>query len=191
LHALRHPPPRFPTLRSMLVTPSEDPDSYDALLLDAESRQFLSNPQQGLAFITAVRDAVGRTLGGITISAPGVITLTSSNGSTVPITVANRSDQALRVGVRLVSQHLRDEPSLQVELHPGESRLVTFVVDVRSTGRFTVDVQVVAPGGRPIEELAITVRSTVYNRVALLITIAAALVLVTLWARRLVARLRS
>jgi hypothetical protein len=175
----------------MLLTPSDAPDRYDTLLLYAESRQFLSSPDEGLAFITAVRDAVGRVFGGITVETPSVITLTSSNGSNVPVTVTNASDEALRVGVQLVSQHLRDQPSLDLQLQPGQSKLVTFVVDVRSTGRFLVDLRVVAPGGRIIEEQAFTVRSTVYNRIALTITLAAALVLVVLWARRLVARLRS
>jgi hypothetical protein len=188
---LRQARRRVETLRSMLVAPSEAPDRYDNLLLYAESRQFLSNPDDGLAFIDAVRDAVGRVFGGISVDLPAVITLTSSNGSNVPVTVTNASDQALRVGVQLESQHLRNQPSLDLQLQPGESRLVTFVVDVRSTGRFEVNLQVVAPGGRIIEQQAFIVRSTVYNRVALLITLAAALVLVVLWARRLVARLRS
>ena len=59
---------------------------------------------------------------------------------------------------------------------------------MRSTGRFTVALNVFAPGGRLIESRTIAVRSTVYNRIALLITFAAALVLVALWVRRLIAR---
>ena len=51
-----------------------------------------------------------------------------------------------------------------------------------------MDLKVLAPGGRLIEARTITVRSTVYNRIALVITFAAALVLVALWVRRLVAR---
>jgi hypothetical protein len=69
---------------------------------------------------------------------------------------------------------------------------VTFRVDVRTTGRFGVEVRVVAPGGRfLLAEQPITVRSTVYNRIALVITIAAALVLVALWARRFLPRRTS
>jgi len=107
------------------------------------------------------------------------------------VTVTNGSHEALRVGVQLVSQHLHGVPSTQLELGPGESRLVTFAVDVRSTGRFLVDLQVVAPGGRPIEETSFLVRSTVYNRIALFITIAAAVVLLAMWARRLLPRRTS
>jgi uncharacterized protein DUF6049 len=188
---LRQARRRVDTLRSMLVQPSDTPDRYDTMLLLAESRQFLSNPTDGLAFITRVRDAVGAIFDGITVDAPEVITLTSSNGSSIPVTVTNGSDEALRVGVQLVSPHLHGVPSTQLELGPGESRLVTFAVDVRSTGRFLVDLQVVAPGGRPIEERSFLVRSTVYNRIALIITIAAAAVLLALWARRLLPRRTS
>ena len=44
----------------------------------------------------------------------------------------------------------------------------------------------VSPSGRPIGETTLVVRSTAYNRIALLITIGAALVLLLLWARRFV-----
>jgi hypothetical protein len=188
---LRQARRRVDTLRSMLVQPSDTPDRYDTMLLLAESRQYLSDPTDGLAFITDVRDSVGAIFDGISVAAPEVITLTSNNGSTIPVTVTNGSHEALRVGVQLVSQHLHGVPSTQLELGPGESRLVTFAVDVRSTGRFLVDLQVVAPGGRPIEETSFLVRSTVYNRIALFITIAAAVVLLAMWARRLLPRRTS
>jgi hypothetical protein len=44
----------------------------------------------------------------------------------------------------------------------------------------------VSPSGRPIGEARLVVRSTAYNRIALVITIGAALVLLLLWARRFV-----
>jgi hypothetical protein len=182
---LRQARRRIQILRSMLIEPSDEPDRFDTMLLIAESRQFLANPAEGLAFITAVRDSVGAVLGGITVERPDVITLTSSTGSSVPITVGNTTDHALRVGVQLVSQHLRNQPSTELELGPGESELVTFPVELRSTGRFQVLLRVIAPGGRPLAETEFTVRSTVYNRIALYITLGAALVLVGMWARRL------
>jgi hypothetical protein len=42
----------------------------------------------------------------------------------------------------------------------------------------------VSPSGRMIGDATIVVRSTAYNRTALLITIGAALVLLLVWARR-------
>ncbi|HYG72654.1 MAG TPA: hypothetical protein VEC15_10290, partial [Actinomycetota bacterium] len=66
-----------------------------------------------------------------------------------------------------------------------------FSVDVRSTGRFKVELRVAAPGGRVIEETSFVVRSTVYNRIALIITVVAGVALVAMWARRLWRRRRA
>jgi hypothetical protein len=186
---LRQARRRVDTLRSMLAQPSDDPDRYESMLLLAESRQYLSDRTAGLAFITAVQDDVGAVFDGVTVDAPNVVTLTSSNGSKIPVTISNDSEQPLRLEVELdAGARFRETPSTEVELGAGDSELVTFPIDVRSTGRFTVALKVLAPGGRLIEARTITVRSTVYNRIALVITFAAALVLVALWVRRLIAR---
>lgn len=198
---LRQARRRVTTYRSMLVNPSEEPDRLETMLLFAESRQYLSNPTEGLAFITGVRDAVGGVFDAVRVDSASVITLTSSTGSGVPVTVHNSAESALRVQVRLESQFLRGSPSVDLELGPGDTQTVTFRVDARSTGRFTVDLQVLAPGGRCsspsppirciIDEQTLVIRSTAYNRIALAITIAAALVLLALWARRFLPRRTS
>jgi hypothetical protein len=188
---------RLEIYRSMLAEPSTRPEEYDRMLLLAESRQYLSDPAAGLAFIAAVRDSVGAVLGGITVEAVEEITLASSTGAGIPVTVHNGADEALQVTVRLESQHLLNAPSQDLRLAAGASQTVTFRVDTRSTGRFTVKVQVSAPEGSCPEqrcilaELPLNVRSTVYNRIALAVTIAAAVVLLALWARRLLPRRTS
>jgi hypothetical protein len=175
----------------MLLEPSEEPDRFDTMLLLAESRQYLSNPDDGLAFITSVQDAITGVFDSIAISSAEVITLTSSTGAGVPVTVTNGAAEALRVTVRLESPYLRSSPAIDLALAAGDSETVTFRVDLRSTGRFPVLVQVLAPGGRILQEEELSVRSTVYNRIALLITIAAAVVLLGLWARRFLPRRTS
>jgi len=57
-----------------------------------------------------------------------------------------------------------------------------------ASGLGTVQVIVRAPSGRPIGQTQLTVRSTSVNHIALGVTIAAALVLVVLWSRRLFRR---
>jgi len=190
---LRQARRRVDTYRSMLIEPSEAPDRYDRMLLLAESRQYLADPTGGLAFITSVRDQVGAILNGISVASAPQITLTSSTGSGIPVTVTNGADEGLRVTVQLVSQYLRGSPSsIDLELAPGDSQTVTFRVDALSTGRFTVQLWLLAPGGRPLDKpQTLHVRSTVYNRIALLITIAAAVVLLGLWARRFLPRRTS
>jgi hypothetical protein len=176
------------TYRSMLVDPSEEPDRLETMLLFAESRQYLSNPTEGLAFITGVRASVIDVFDAITVDSAEVITLTSSTGSGVPVSVHNGAEESIRVTVRLESQFLGGTPSFDLELRPGDTQTVTFRVDARQTGRFTVNLQVLAPGGRIIDEQELRIRSTAYNRIALVITIAAALVLLALWARRFLPR---
>jgi hypothetical protein len=125
------------------------------------------------------------------VDSADVITLTSSTGSGIPVTVSNAAAEGLRVTVRLESQYLRGSPSIDLELAAGDSQTVTFRVDAQRTGRFSVALQVVAPDGRIIEKKDLVVRSTVYNRIALLITIAAAVALLGLWARRFLPRRTS
>jgi hypothetical protein len=188
---LRRARRRVDVYRSMLVAPSTVPDEYDHMLLLAESRQFLSSPDGGLAFIAHVRDSTGAVFESIGVQSVDEITLASSTGSPIPVTVTNGADEALRVTVELLSAHLRGTPRLDLELAAGASETVTFRVDVRSTGRFEITLRVTAPAGRILEQQTVTVRSTVYNRIALVITIAAAVLLLALWARRFLPRRTS
>jgi hypothetical protein len=177
--------------RSMLVEPSTVPDDYEHLLLMAESRQFLSSPDGGLAFIGHVRDSTAAVFSAVDVDAVQQITLASSTGSPIPVTVLNGSEEPLRVTVELHSSRLEGTPSIDLELPAASSETVTFTVDVRSTGVFPVEVRVAAPAGRILEVQTLTVRSTVYNRIALFITIGAAVLLLALWARRFLPRRTS
>jgi hypothetical protein len=179
---------RVDTLRSMLSAESDLPPQLDTMLLLAEARQYLSEPTPGLAFITAVRDAAEGIFASLTLDTVSTVTLTSESGGGIPVTVSNGADESLRVTVRLVSQHLRETLSSDLELAPDASETVRFQAQLRSTGRFPVRVQLVSPSGRVIDQESIVVRSTEYNRIALVITVGAALMLLVLWARRFVPR---
>ncbi len=178
---------RIDTLRSMLPPNSLEPDRLETMLLLAEARQFLVSTTDGLTFIDAARESVRATVEDLALDTVPSVTLTSES-SGIPVTVSNEGPHSLRFSVRLVSQWIRAEPATEVELGPGDSETLRLQAELRSTGRFPVLVQMVSPSGRPIGQEAIVVRSTAYNRVALLITIGAALVLVGLWAKRFVRR---
>jgi hypothetical protein len=101
------------------------------------------------------------------------------------VQITNTTGRPVRVDVRLVSPHLRvgGEATRALTLsHP--QLTMTFDVELRTTGEFPVQVQVLAPSGRPISDTTIAVRSTAYSRIALFITLAAAVALFALWARR-------
>jgi hypothetical protein len=193
VNELRQSRRRISTLRDVLIGDSDEPDRLETTLLLAESRQFLSDPASGLAFIADVHDSVSAVFRSVTIDTADNITLTSSTGSGIPVTVRNGGETALHVRLQLSSPFLLGTPpEHDLELRPREARTITFRVNARSTGRFEATLRVLAPGGRHIgDPVKIRIRSTVLNRIALMITIAAALVLLGLWARRFIPRRTS
>ena len=185
--ALKQARRRVETLRSMLPETSIEPDRLETMLLLAEARQFLSSTTEGLAFIAAVRDSVKGTVDDLSLDTVSTVSLSSDSGG-IPVTVSNAGPRGLSVLVQLVAPQLRSAPSERVELGPGDSQTLRLQAELRSTGRFQVQVQMVAPDGRVIVDRSLIVRSTAYNRIALLITIGAAVMLVAVWARRFLPR---
>jgi hypothetical protein len=176
---------RIETLRSMLPDRSLEPARLETMLLLAEARQYLTSTTEGLAFIDAARQSVRATVDDLLLETVDSVTLTSDSGG-IPVTVSNEGQHSLQFFVRLVSTRIREEPATHVELAPGETETLRLQASLRSTGRFEVHVLMVSPSGRRIRDETFVVRSTAYNRIALLITIGAALVLLLLWARRFV-----
>ncbi|HEU4355762.1 MAG TPA: DUF6049 family protein [Actinomycetota bacterium] len=171
--------------RSMLAEDGAGPDRLDTQLLLAESGDFLTDPASGFAFVADADRQVGDVFEAVTADAGEVVTLTSRSGATLPVFVTNEAEETVRVSVALVSQYLVRSPlSEDVVLAPGDAQTLTFEVELKTTGRFPLAVQVVAPAGRVIGETSVIVRSTAYSRFALIITIVAGLVLVLVWARR-------
>jgi Family of unknown function (DUF6049) len=181
--AIRQARRRIDTLRSMLPSGSLEPDRLETMLLLAEARQFLIATSDGLAFIDTVKRSVRDTVDDLALDTVSSVTLSSESGG-VPVTVSNEGPHPLKFSVRLDSPWLLDEPTAGLVLAAGDSQTVRLQAQLRSTGRFPVQVQLVSPSGRLIAQQTLAVRSTAYNRIALLITIGAALVLIALWARR-------
>jgi hypothetical protein len=182
---------RIEIYRSMLVGKSDEPDRLDTMLLLAESAQFLEDQTAGLSFIGSAREEIGSVFGAVRPDTTQPITLTSSSGSGIPIRVTNGNLESLRVSVRLVSPHLSGSPQSSIILKADSTQTVTFDVQLNTTGRFPVDVEVTSPSGRVINKDRLIVRSTAYNRIALVITIGAALLALLVWARRFVPRRTS
>lgn len=129
-------------------------------------------------------------MNGLVVDTVPAITLSSDEGG-IPITVSNDADETLSFSVRLKSESLREQPSADLELAPGESETISLQAEMETTGQTLIDVQLLSPSGRVIEQQAIVVRSTGYNRIALLITIGAAILMVAVWARRFLPRRTS
>jgi hypothetical protein len=157
-------------------------------LLLAQSRYLAGHEVDRLSLIGSVRTAVATELDKIHPPRASSITLTSQGGI-IPVTLRNDAGYPVRVQLTLRSTRLRfvGGPSREVRLERPVQQFV-FPVRAQTTGRFPVRVELETPDGVPIGSSRIVVRSTAYNRVALVITTGAALFLALWWGRRLLSR---
>jgi hypothetical protein len=176
---------------SMLVEDSTEPDRLRLALLQAEAAEFLGAEALGTPWL----DEVARVTSGAFVSATPEVqqtfTFTSSEG-TLPIRMGDPGDTPLALTVRLESSQFEfpDGNEQQVTLVE-PNQLVEFLVRARASGRNPIRLQVLTPTGRRISAQTVVVRTTALNSVALLITAAAALVLLVLFARRWTRRATS
>ena len=161
----------------------------------AVSATFVSDPSRGLPFLQAVSDEIRRTYDSVGLDASVPVTLTSQGGL-IPLVLTNDSGQDFHVILRFDADRRLQFPggnTREVTLGPGR-RTLTIPVRAQATGRIPIRVRVLSSGPVPepvVPEQTIVVRSTAYNRVALLVTIGAALFLLGWWGRRFLPRRRS
>jgi hypothetical protein len=158
------------------------------LILTSQSRYLVSREEEAEELLAAVERGVGSEFAKIDPPRPTTIRLTSRSGF-IPVTIGNEADYEMdvRVVLRAPGLDFVGGSSREVRLSRPEQQL-TFPVEVQRTGRFRVAVEVQTPEGEPIAESSIVVRSTAYNRVALVVTIGAALFLALWWSRRFLPR---
>jgi Family of unknown function (DUF6049) len=174
------------TLRTMLV-PTDPLDRLETLLLLAESGRFVGNETEGGVFIDRVHDTVDEVFGRVRAPDDQIFTLTGSAAS-VPVRITNDNPFPVRVRVRLSSTVLRTDVERRVELNAETTQTLDFDVELLTTGRHPVDIQILSPSQRLIGVYQLGVRSTGYNRVALWITLGAAALALLVWARRFLPR---
>lgn len=144
----------------------------------------------GDAFLSSVTAQIHRTFRQISPPPSGYkITLTSLHGGFF-VTVRNDSSYSMRLQIRLVApRQLTFQGNTKWVTIPAHTpHVASFSVRAQTTGRFPVEVQVLAPAGETIAKSQMIVRSTAYNRVALVLTIGAALFLLFWWGRRFLPR---
>lgn len=181
---------RIDTLRTMLVESSDAPDRLETLLLLAESGRFVGSEAGGSLFVDRVDETVIGVFEDVNVPPNQSFTLTASSGE-LPVRVTNDGDVPLGVVVRLApSSSIRPTTEERaVVLEPDTTQTLTFDIELRTTGRRDVEIQILSPSRRPIgPPVTLNVRSTYYNRVALWITLGAAGLAVLVWARRFLPR---
>jgi len=167
-------------------------------LLYAEGGTSLVRPDLGLQFADWVRGQIGASFRKVVPPVTQrIFTLPSQRGS-IPLALRNDNDFGMRVAVRFVTDRRVAFPKGNVQALTLPPKAVTrFLVDIRAqtTGRFPIKLQVFPPGSFCgtclIAESDLVVRSTAYNRVALALTIGAALFLLGRWARRFLPRRKT
>jgi hypothetical protein len=154
----------------------------------AESRWLLRREDEALAFLGAARAGVQREFAKIEAPPPTSVTLTAQGG-VIPVTIHKEADYDMRVALVLRSTRLEviGGPARDVVLTRPEQSF-TFQVRAQTTGRFPVQVVVRSPGGATIADSSFVVRSTAYNKIALIVMIGAAIFLVAWWGRRFLPR---
>jgi hypothetical protein len=165
-----------------------------ALLL-AEGGESVNRPAVGLGLANWVMGQIDATYRRVLPPQSGhIFTLLSRRGS-IPLTMRNDNAFPMRVAVRFVTDHRVGFPKGNIQtLTLPPKGVIHFLVAVRAatTGRFPVKLQVFPPGtacgGCLIAESDVIVRSTAYNRVALVLTIGAGLFLLGWWGRRFLPR---
>lgn len=166
-------------------------DQIGTNTLVAESRYLLDDEALARSYLEDIAASVESELSKVHPPSPTTITLTSNAGN-LPVTLRNDAGYPVEVSLTLSAPRLRfvGGPRRLVVLEQ-EQQAFVFPVRAQTTGRFPVDVLVETPTGKQIASSRIVVRSTAYNRVALLLTVGAGLFLVVWWGRRLVPRRKS
>ncbi len=171
-----------------LVRPPEDlTRRLSRNLLLAQSRMWATNDflrAQGERYVAETLSETQQELDKITIGGVEEIRLTSQQGE-IPIEVFNDATYDVNVNVRIESPDLRINETHPHVLQAGRFQQITVDVNARTSGIFPVEISLETPDGSyEIDSRSITVRSTEFNQVAVIITIGALAFLVLFYVVR-------
>lgn len=179
---------RVAAFGSILEEPAGEADRLRRSMLYAEASQYVDNEGSGRIWIDAVNGVVDRTFSSLRPDTTRKLTFTSRSG-TIPLRMGDPGGRVLNVKVELASSRVDflDGNARSVRLDRA-NQVITFQVEVKAAGPSNIDVLVSSPNGAILSRSVLKVTSTAVNPTALIITIAAGLVLVGLWSRRLFRR---
>jgi hypothetical protein len=186
--AIRDARRRVDGYESMIESGSPVPERLRRDLLMAESSEYVADPVAGDSWISQV-DAVTSDL--FERAAPDtsqIFTLTSREG-TIPIRMSDPGATPVTIELQFRSSRFTfpdgDRRTVVLE---GPNQIVNLHVVATGAGPGTIEVITRAPNNLPLHQQQLVVRVTAVNRIALVITGAAALLLAGLWSRRYLRR---
>jgi hypothetical protein len=170
---------------SMLTQETGVPDQLRRDLFTSESPEFLAGGEaDGQAWLDHVSGVVGAAFAGTTPQVDQVFTFTSSEG-TIPLRMGDPGPTPLKVSITLQSSQFSfPQGDTQEVVLQRPNQIVTFQVVARAAGQNPIQVIVRSPSGAEINTKTIVVRTTTVNRLALMVTVAAAGGLLFLYVRR-------
>jgi hypothetical protein len=186
LHNISNVNSRLTSFSRMVASNFPALDDYDRDLLIAQSSDWRApgGRVKGSSFVRAVGQGMRAVQQQVGVQRTRV-TLTSRRGA-IPITVTNASSQRLIVVLRLSSSRV-DLPDLSEPFTVNPEEQVTRRVEVgtRTTGTFPIRVDVYTPDGKVnIARDQVTLVSTAFNRVALVLAGGAGGFLLLWWGRK-------
>ena len=185
-----------PTERTV-VDPADQLDPLDEALTRTFSTGLRSQPEGSQALLNTVESTITSLREGVTIRSSGHLTLASAS-SPLLVTVQNSLPYEVRVGLVIrggdaVGLHVT-QPELQV-IPPGRAVLVRVPTQVSRSGTFAITADLVAEDGHiwsdPSQPTRLTVSSSAYGTVTVILVIVAGAVLLIMVALRISQRLRG
>jgi len=170
---------------SMLTEDNGVPQDLTQHLYYAESAPYVTDPLDGETWLDTVRATTQAVFDSVRPQVNQTFTFTSGEG-TIPLLMGDPGPIPLSVTITLESSQFDypDGNSKDVILDR-PNQVVSFHVVAKATGQNGILVRVLAPNGHPIGAgQQIAVRSTAFNDIALILTLAAAGVLALLYSRR-------
>ena len=167
--------------------------TYTGTLLSSVSTAWRTNRSGGRDYALAVSDRISSDIDQVQVIGRDLVTLSSTRG-TIPLTVSNQLDQAIRVRPvlrpRVGSRLSVTNPDL-ITIGAGRKQTVRVPAEASSNGITQVDVQLLDATGMPFGDTTqLRVNVTSFGKVGLIVLIAAGSVLFGTAILRNVRRLR-
>ncbi|HEX2049029.1 MAG TPA: DUF6049 family protein [Actinomycetota bacterium] len=178
--------------------PDELVERLERNVLVAQSRSWWDDPAllaRGAGYARDAADEATAELGKVGVEPVEELTLTSRRG-TIPLLLFNEADYAVTVQLHLTSPTrslsvVASNETIERTVEPHESIRLKVEVMTEASGTFPLDVRLTTPDGTPLQDDPVTVRSTVFNEIALAVTFGALAFLVLFYLVRSVRKRRA
>lgn len=160
----------------LLARPGMLEQTYTGALLSTVSSSWRAARSAGRTYAQAVAAVIGTDTGRVRVLGRNLVTLSSSRG-TIPVTVSNQLDQAIRVQPVLrprVGSRLKVTNPKLLTIGAGRKKTVRVPAEAAANGITQVDVELLDASGRsfgPTKALRVNVTS--FGKVGLVVLIAA------------------